>query len=495
MSRPRTETEIIVSLWPILRRYHWRFILPAFAVAAAVLVVSIFLPHTYRGEAAFERRTDMVLSEMTSRGASTNFQDPRVVISEELIGPSAINRLLDQFYDPKHPINPTLVKAGIDRETLRNSMQRRLLISTDIASTDVDRYRVRYTGPNPEVCRAVVNGLVNNYLEQARERMDKRLRQSTEFFRTEVERSRKLIDQVENRKLEFEIKNANLLPQTISAIPVYGLDLKSQLLNLTQQRDQASLQLESLRKSLESTPTTTPTQVTGRNPERIDAEQRIRQVESQLANYLGALKMTERHPDVQALRQQLVDLRAQIVNLPEEVVTQKHVSMNPRRSELETLVAKTSAEYESLSRQVDALDRRIRDEENMENRRSTELYPVRTEYLRVSRELAEAHRQLTFWEDNLRRVELSVAAETGNRGVQFNFTMPCPRLTRLESPRLQQALVAAVLLGLTAGALNVYLAYRNDVVCRHPQDLAEGVNLPLYGCVSEIISEANVAVR
>ena len=492
MSRQRPEAEIVFSLWPILRRYHWRLIIPTFAVAAAVLLASMFLPRTFKGEAAFERRTDMVLSEMTSRGASTNFQDPRQVISEELAGPTAINRLLDQFYDEKHPIHEVLRRAQIDRETLRDSMQRRLIVTTDIASTDVDRYRIRYTGPNPEVCRAVVNGLVNNYLEQARERIDKRLRQSTEFFRAEMERSRKRIEEVESRKLEFEIRNAALLPSTqgttLGMGPVIGLDLKSQHMALTQQRDQASLQLESLQKNLENTPASIPTQVTGRNPERADVELRIRQVENKLSDALGTLKMTDRHPDVVAMRQLISDLRTQLTELPEEVVTQKQVTVNPRRSELETLIARTNAEFESLSRQVIALDRRIREEESMDSKRNAELYPVRTEHLRINRELSEAHRQLTFWEDNLRRVELAVAAETGNRGVQLNFTMPCPRLTRPESPRLQQAILAAVLMGLTAGALNVYLSYRQDVICRHPQDLAEGVSLPLYGCVSEIIS-------
>ena len=56
------------------RAVRERVVLSAFAVTLMVLGMSLFLPRKYKSEAMFERRTDMVLSEMTARGATGNFQ-------------------------------------------------------------------------------------------------------------------------------------------------------------------------------------------------------------------------------------------------------------------------------------------------------------------------------------------------------------------------------------------------------------------------------------
>ena len=69
-----------------------RFILSTFAVMSGVLLGSFLLPRMYKAEALFERRTDMVLTEIIDQGASKSFQDSqRASLVEEIAGQIAID--------------------------------------------------------------------------------------------------------------------------------------------------------------------------------------------------------------------------------------------------------------------------------------------------------------------------------------------------------------------------------------------------------------------
>src|SRR5690606_28008513 len=95
MSRQSENSNALLELWEIVVRYRWRMVLPAFAVTALVLGVSLFLPRKYKAVGVFEQRTDMVLTEMANRrGATRSFQNPRDSTVEQLIGAPAIDHVL-----------------------------------------------------------------------------------------------------------------------------------------------------------------------------------------------------------------------------------------------------------------------------------------------------------------------------------------------------------------------------------------------------------------
>lgn len=490
MSTSKHHSPPLPELWPIIRRYPWRLTVPAFLVAALVLLASFFLPRKYKAEAIFERRMDMVLTEMTSRGTPTTFEDPRASLQDELAGAAAIDTLLREFYgNPEHPVRKSVNLDLIDREALRWELRYKVVVNADVSTMTLDRIRVTFVSEYPELARAVVNGLIENYIQRARQRIESRLRQSSEFFQAEVERCRRRIEELENKKLAFEIKNAAYLSEGIMFGPTGPvlMDPQSQLLTLQQQYEEAGLKLEALRKTYAETPAFIPSTVVSRNPERVTLENRLRELNAQLQTCIGQLNMTDRHPDVIALRQQIEALRQQIEALPEEVVTQKQSTANPKKAELEVMIAATEAQYQSLGRQIEALKARLWGADEQD---PAKLFPIRSEHLRLQRELAEAQRQLTFWEDNLRRVQMAMTAESGNRGVQYAFLKPCGPLSRPISPSLAQVLMVAIAMALVAGLSSAYLAYRGDETFGDPERLARRAELPLFGSVSEILSSA-----
>lgn len=489
MTTHKNHNQTMSELWDLLLRYRWRFIVPAFAVAALVLVASLGLPRKYRASALFERRSDLVLLEMTSRGATRSFQNPRTSLTEEIGGRPAIDQLMTT-------LAPRLKQEGLiasqaAQRALRDDLLRRVVIHWEIATNERDRIRVEYVGLDPRVASLVVNGLVDSYITRTRAEMESKLTKSAAFFQEKVSDHRARIEQLENQLLSFEIEHAELLPNTPNNLQAQIGLVQESLSHAMSQRDAATLRIQALRQALDDAPTTIPTVVTSRNPELVMIEKQIATLRQKLHEYTVTFKMTQAHPDVVATRMQIAQLETQLAETDAEIVTQRQTTDNPRRAEMELQLTAAQSEHRAYSDQVQALKQQI---EAM-SAHSEGVFSVRSTHRKLTRDLSEQQRQMAFWEDNLRRIDMALAAESGNRGVQFDFIQPAEASTRPVSPNLAQVLAAAMILAGASGALAVFLAYRSDETFSGGEALAKQVGLPLLGSVSEIITQQRRRVR
>ena len=482
MSQKTNQNQALLEVWDVLLRFRWRFIVPAFLVMAAVLVASLLVPRKYKAECTFERRTDVVLSEIMSRGTSS-FQDPRQSLSEEISGEPAIDQLFTSLKTLRDP-QVARVLTGLDRDSLRALVGRKITVGYDISSNELDRVRVSYIADNPDFARAVVNTLVSNYMERTKARLDARLKEGSSFFQKEVNRSRAALDDLETRKLTYEIEHASLLPENPNNVQTLTTEAQSSLTAIQQQREAAAARAATLRQSLDNTPDTIPTVLMGRNPELTRLETHLRELQSQLAQSVGPLKMTDKHPELIALKQQIADTESEIQAAPAEVVVQRQVGPNPKHAELEMRLANATTEVQTLEHQAGEQQNRV----NLLTDQSGRLFQVRAEYQKIAREIEDGQRQLAFWDDNLRRVSMAQTAETGQRGIQMSFLKPCEPISKPVSPNLLQTLLAAAALGVMAGGVSVFFAHRADQTCAEGDRLAEACNLKLLGSVSSIIS-------
>ncbi len=489
MSQKNTQQNAVLELWELLLRYRWRFILPAFAITLGVLGMSMMLPRKYSSEAMFERRTDMVLTEMTAKGATRNFQEPRNSLVEEITGHRAVDELLEQ-------IEPELIARGtirttLDRQVLRNNILRGTIVHWDVSSGSLDRVRVGYTCPDPEVSKLVVNGLVKNYIRRTKDAMEQRLNESAEFFEQEVSNSRNHIEDLETRLLQFEINNGDLLPESANGMQDRLGNRETELQNIIAERDAAIVRARNLKTAIENTPATIPEQITAPNPELTRLEDKMRSLSDQLTNYTDVLKMKPAHPEVITLKQRIADLQITIDNTDKIIVAQEQHKANPKLAELELQYTQAITEEEALTSQIEVVTGQV---EQMAAQ-TDDMFPVRSEYRKLSRQVDQAQRQLTFWEENLRRVEMTLAAESGNRGIELDFVRPGTVNVKPVSPNLAQVLMAAIGLGLMAGSLSVFFAHRTDETFASGDELARAFDLPLLGSVSELISRQQRKVR
>ncbi len=489
MSEKNAQQNAVLELWELLLRYRWRFVLPAFAVMLGVLSMSMLLPRKYKSEAMFERRTDMVLTEMTAKGATGNFQDPRSSLVEEIAGHRAADELLRQIQPRLHARG--MLTTELDRQVLRSKLVRNTIVHWDIASGALDRVRIEFVSSDPEVAKLVVNGLVENYIKRSQDAMEHRLLESANFFRREVDSNRKDIDSLETKLLEFEINNGDLLPESANGVQERLGTRETELQDIIAQRDAAEVRAQSLSKVIAQTPATIPEKITAPNPELTRLNHKLRELNDQMTQYADVLKMKDKHPDMITLRSRITELRTVVDQTDKTIVMQERHQVNPKLAELELQLTRTQADQEAMTRQIEVVNGQVK----QMAAKTDSMFPVRSDYRKLTREIAQAQRQLSFWEDNLRRVEMALTAESGNRGIQLDFVKPGAIAARPVSPNVAQVLMATLGLGLLAGSLGVFFAHRTDESFVSGSELAQTFNLQLLGSVSELIGRQHRKMR
>jgi len=340
MSHEKNQAKALLEIWTVLVRFRWRFIVPAFAVMALVLGAGMLLPRKYKAEAIFEQTNDMVLEELTESpyGATSKFQTPQRAIVEEVAGELAIDAL-------RPGLDPLFQDGGLhdNRASFYRDLSRRIVVRKQHYDRG-DQIHIEYVGTNPTRARLVVNTLVENYIERTRAAMESRLKKSAEFFEQETATIRTRIEELENLQLQFEIKHDQLLPDAATGIQTMLNEQYLALSDLQAKRDTAEERVRVLSDEMERTPAIVPQVVRGPNPVKARLREQLQEAQTKLATFLNTLKMTERHPDLINLRQQIATLTRSLEGTPDEVVTHTQEGQNPKRAELELKLADARAE-------------------------------------------------------------------------------------------------------------------------------------------------------
>lgn len=485
--------ESLRDLKRIILRHKWRFIIPTFGVTMAVLLVGLLLPRKYEGQAIFERRNDLVMTEVAGLGAPQSFTMLKRSLKEELSGLPAVDHLVEGMNLVQSLSDPEGGMLRVmERQDLVVGIHKRLGVHYDISTPEVDRIRVSYSDSDPDRAREVVNKLVENYIDRARRQVDQMLGQAASFFETQALSFRKKIEEMEDKKLRFEIQNTGLLPSDASNVQDALIEAESSLGEM-ERRQQATLRrIESLQRELAAIHENEPNSVImSRNPELARIDEQLRLFRDQLDRSIIIEKMTDEHPTVQGLKRKITDLERRKIDLPQETIAQKIFGNSAKRAQLDLALINAQSEVDSIREQIITQRQRV---ETMKGR-TTQFFPVRAEYRKFERAIEEDQRQLNFWEGNLRRVKVALTAELGQRGISMDFIKPCGPIQRPISPDLMQVLFAAISLGIAAGIGCVLFADRTDQTLRSLEQANGFLPVPVLGAVAEIITRQQAVWR
>ena len=483
------QSNAIYELWDIALQYRWRFVMPAFLMTALVLGICLLLPRKYQASANFERRNDPVLMEMTNSGAVSSYMDPTNSLMKEIASSSAIATVVDQLEDKLYERG--YFDSPSDRAELRQTVMRQLVVHREYADLQRVQVRLELVLDDPDVAAMIVNGLVEGYIEKTHGEHFGRLERMAETFRTHSDSHRANLERLQNDLLAFEIEHAELLPEHPHSIQSQLTSAQEEMGRLLTDLEGTQLRAASLQEAIDTEPATLPSILRGRNPEIERLAEKLRSIEEEISERVEVLRMRETHPDVVALREQAQQVRDEIETVDTEVITSTQHDPNPKRADLEIRLTSVMADGDLLRQQIALRRRRI---ETL-NATSTQLLPVRSDYRRLETEVATAHRDIAYWEDRLRGVEMSQTAESGDRGVQLTFIRRAESGHRPVSPNLAQAMLAALFLGVASGAMSVFFAHRTDDSFRNAGQLNDALALPMLGSVSELITRRHRRAR
>lgn len=496
MTNKNIHPESIRELKRMIVRRRWYFIIPTATTILCILIGGMFIPRKYEGHAIFERRSDLVMNEIVGRGAPRSYQLLKQSLVEELRGTPAIEKAFDDTNLIARPEDWMPIRQQnelqLERNDLTKWVSRHMRVYFDISSAELDRIHVVYSDSDPQRARVLINRIVSNYIDKTRNHIDDMLHEAATFFKQQAKIYHDKITTLEDNRLRFEIDHAGLLPNNSVTVHQLLTTAEEKLIALERRDKAISDKINHLTSELSEMGDNAPSQVVkSRNPDIPRLEQQLADYETQLENASFIRKMTEKHPTVVSLKAKIDTIAQQLGKTPHEIVSEKVYGENTKQTTLEMALLDAKNNRDLLANELTTAQNRV----GQLRAKTALFFPVRAEYRKIEREIEEAQRQLSFWEDNHRRIAMTLAAEMGQCGISLDFIQPCGLIQRPTSPDPFQIFIAAIGIGVIVGISMAMFVDRSDQTIHSVDQASRIIPIPVLGSVAEIISHRRMAAR
>ena len=483
------QAKAVYELWEVILQHRWRFVLPAFAATALVLFASLFLPRKYEAVAHFERRNAPELIEAIRMGASESYMDPLQSLTKEIAGSHAINQVVMDLEPRMQRVG--YIKNNADLNDLKQRVNNRLIVKREYADSARIQLRLELVLDDPNIAALIVNGLIDRYIKNTRDSLVERAHSSIAYYDKLIQEHTQELDKSQESLGLFEQEHAILLPEQPFSIQSQLMETQDQLSMLNTELEGLEIRRRSLRAAIDKEPATLPSVVHGMNPELARLRLKLEQQQDKIREHLHKLHMTEKHPQVIAMRQVEAELLAKIESTQENVVTSTQENPNPKRADLELALTTANSERDALKEQINLRRKKVDDLSLM----SGDMLPVRAKHRKLVAAVDTSQKDVDYYRGMRRRAENYLTPESGDRGVQLEFLQRASPVRQPVSPNVFQVILVAVFLGSAGGALSVFLAHRTDESFRNARQVSDATTIPVLGSVSELITRQHRRVR
>lgn len=374
-------------------------------------------------------------------------------------------------------------------------------LSSDIKIGGTPRdniYEIKYSNPKPKVAKAVVDELLNTFMESALGNTRRETAVTQKFLEEQIAAYEKRLVEAEERLKEFKQRNVGMMPGAEGGF-------FSRLEAAHGQLREAQLQLEEgIRRRDQLKEQIANASATVQNPFALDDDMAIDEVDSEIAQYEGKIaelnnriedllvSYTEKHPDIVTMRKMIEDYKAKIEArkkvLAQEAKTkpaQKEDDFaamigNPFKQQLQLQVAEADAMVAALQTRVQEFERRVKE---LEKRVDT-VPEVEAELARLNRDYSINKSQ---YDELLKRRELAYMAQEADQSeddVKVRIIEPprVPLLPTGPNRLLFSSIVLLVGLGV-GGGLSGLLSQLNPRIIDVPE-LKDITGVPVLGVIS-----------
>ncbi|HUT59063.1 MAG TPA: hypothetical protein VNA25_14535, partial [Phycisphaerae bacterium] len=407
--------------------------------------------YRYTGTAKFVRRVDPA-AEGLIRVKSESFESRRATLEHDLIGEPAVERaLLDLHLDRalSRAKDGNLDHRGqMELQELVRSIRKNLKVTWDATASDyVDLISVSFTHSDPNLAERLPNRIVHNYIAWVSDQIVSRLRESDEFLQDRVARCKRQYETANADLIGFEANYAGMMPGTPGALEAQARRIESDIDVLRRQNTLAEKKLARLKSFASqmtgpaSQPVTGPAsepgprpadepsqEVWGRNPEMDRLEGELRVAKDVLDELLRVQGMNERHPTIQAQRRRIAQIEKRIEETPAEVKVHSVYDRGVGGAasagiDISVELFAAQSEVEMTKNELERLESRLMDCRAL----LANFAPVRQEYERRLKKVAERQEELTRWEERYLEVQMAYAAETAGKRTQYQAVQAAQR--------------------------------------------------------------------
>ena len=346
-------------------RKRKKVLLTIISTLMCVFVLVVFLlPSRYESTATIlieqqEIPRELVMSTVTSY-ASERIQ----TIQAQVMSRSNLFKIIDKFKlyedERKRETSESIISRMHDDTSLK-------IISADVVNPSTGRsssatiaFSLSFEGVNPGQVQKVVSELTTLYLNKNLESRASKALETSEFFRSESERIKIVIAELEEKLAKFKQENAKMLPQ-VQAVNMQVLQRIESRITAT---NTSLLNLEDRKFYLEGR----LDQIQPDNPLVQSVSTRLKLLESEYMS--AASRYSESHPDVIALKNEIEALQSgsgdnvvvlakelKALRTESEVLTKKYTQEHPD-------VVALNAKLATLENQLNEAKKRSEDEVN-----------------------------------------------------------------------------------------------------------------------------------
>jgi polysaccharide chain length determinant protein (PEP-CTERM system associated) len=336
------------GLW----RYRWSGLLIAWLTAVGGWLYVYALPNEYHAKAVVNIDTSTIMTPLLKGLAIETDQDKELAV---------MTRVLLSRDNLLTVVRETDMDLGADtpakKERLVTEMAKTISLSTPgIGRTGSQIFEIGYDSTSPELAYKVVSTLLNQLIENTLKTDRTGAVMAQEFLDKEIKEYEQRLNEAESRLADFKTKNADFMPDEKGG---YYERLRKAQEDI--ERTKSSLALA------EQSYTTLSKQLSGQEPIPGDARSSaatLRKYQEQLDDMLT--QYTEDHPDVQALRARIADIKARtkdqdnvIVGGNDDYVYQElKFQLSQQRLEIgkqQLLLAEQQRKLEKLQASVDTI--------------------------------------------------------------------------------------------------------------------------------------------
>ena len=364
--------------------------------------------------------------------------------------------------------------TDLEADELIRGLRSRITIASDRRQANV--YQIRYSDSEPAMARAVVNTLLNNFIDDTLGANREGTRNAQEFLRNEINSLETELTSAEQELANFKRANVGKMPgkegDYFARLQTEMEDLettRSQLRQANRRRDTLRQQLTGGEQASTLNGTTSQSEI----------DERITENERSLENL--QLRFTDLHPDVIAIQEALEQLREQKQEQMDQLLETDGVGIvsdNPVIQNIQIELANVNVGISSLlemeSTHVSKID---------EFREMVDVLPqIEAELARLNRDYDVKLAQYRSLLQRLEVADLSQAAEL-SENIKFQIIDP-PRLpTDPAAPGRPIMLVLVLLLGLGAGAGVAVIGNQLKPVFADSKLLRKTIGLPVLGTI------------
>lgn len=367
------------------------------------------------------------------------------------------------------------------RVALTDSLLKKIKITATDAGTGGLVFTLTYDDRDRQTSLRVVEMLMNTFVEEVLGGKRSGSEVGQKFLQEQIEEYEQRLREAEERLADFKRRNVGLMP---GAQGDYFTRLQAELAAVEKGRADLSIAMTS-RDELErqlrgeaSAAARTPSAAASTS----ETVTRIQEAQTRLDNLL--LQYTEKHPDVVALRETIVQLeerrRVELASLRGGNGLPAGASSNPVVQSIQLSLNRAEVEIAGLRARIAEGQRKV-----AELQKLVDTAPeVEAEFTRLNRDYDGMKERYAAFVDRAERAKIGDQAEETD-AIRFEVLDPPAAKIEPVAPNRPLLLIGCLVVGLGAGAGLAFVIHQLRPVFTSSRVLNEVTGLPVLGVVSE----------